>query len=464
MANLVAAFQKTDRLEVFPPAEAVREPLAGFARIVEVKHRRHGIHAQAVDVVFVEPEKRVADQEVFHLAAAVVENECAPVLMLAEAGILVLVERAAVVAREAVGVLREMPGHPIENHADAGLVTAVHEIPKLVGISEAARRRVVVHHLIAPGAVERMLHHRHQLDVGESHFLHIRDESVAEFAVAEEAVAILGDPLPRPDVDLVDAHRAVVLVDARAAVHPVLVTPLVAAEVENHAAGLRSMLGEERVGIGLQKHIAVLAANLEFVVRALVHAGEKDFPNARRNQLAHRVRAAVPVVEVADHAHALGGRRPDREMHARHLVYHFHMGAEFFVDVVVRAFVEKIDVHLAEHGAERVGVALAPLVAVMRGEFERIALAGLVAFDLAFKNSLVVEPLQRLGFRVFTLEKDRDLGGIRTKHAPDPFSILFSDSQNAEGIAVAGFDERVVVFVWEQGRVHAGWDKSKPTA
>ena len=161
IANLIAAFQKTDRVEVFPPAKAVRNPLAGFARVIEVKHRRHGIHAQAVDVVFIKPEKRVADQEIFHLVAAVVEDERAPVLMLAEAWILVFVKRAAIESSKAVGILRKMSGHPIENHADVGLVTAVHEISKLVGVSEATGRRVVVHHLVAPRPVEGMLHHGH---------------------------------------------------------------------------------------------------------------------------------------------------------------------------------------------------------------------------------------------------------------------------------------------------------------
>ena len=195
--------------------------------------------------------------------------------------------------------------------------------------------------------------------------------------------------------------------------------------------------------------VAVLAANLEFVMRSFVHAGEENFPNARGNELAHRVGAAVPVVEVPDHAHTLGGGRPHREMHAGHLVDHLHMGAEFFVDVVVRAFVEKIDIHLAEHRTERVGVALAPLGAFMIGEFERVTRAGLESFDFPFEQPFLIETLQRLRFRLFAVENDLNLSGIRTKHAPDPFSILFADSQNAEGITVAGFDERVVVVVRE---------------
>jgi hypothetical protein len=52
--------------------------------------------------------------------------------MLALPRIRVLVERRAVEAGQAVRVLRKMPGHPVENHAETGLVAAVDEIPEVV--------------------------------------------------------------------------------------------------------------------------------------------------------------------------------------------------------------------------------------------------------------------------------------------------------------------------------------------
>ncbi len=41
-----------------PPAEAVRNPFAFLARVIQIQHRGHGVHAQAVDMVFLEPEQR----------------------------------------------------------------------------------------------------------------------------------------------------------------------------------------------------------------------------------------------------------------------------------------------------------------------------------------------------------------------------------------------------------------------
>ena len=135
-------------------------------------------------MVFIQPEKRIADQEIFNLVAAVIENERAPVLMFPQAGIFMLKEAASVIAGQAMSVLGKMSGHPIQNHSDSGLVAAIDKIPKLVGISKPARRGVVVHHLITPGTVEGMLHHRHELNMCEAHFLYIGNQAVPEFTVA----------------------------------------------------------------------------------------------------------------------------------------------------------------------------------------------------------------------------------------------------------------------------------------
>ena len=92
----------------------------------------------------VEPEQPVGDEEIAHLVAAVVEDERAPVGVLALARVAVFVEVRAVELGQAVRVLREMARHPVEDHADAALVAAVHEIAELVRVAEAAGRREVV--------------------------------------------------------------------------------------------------------------------------------------------------------------------------------------------------------------------------------------------------------------------------------------------------------------------------------
>ena len=62
--DLVEPLEEGDRLQVLAAAVAVGHPLARLARVVEVEHRGDRVHAQAVDVVLVEPEERVGDEEV----------------------------------------------------------------------------------------------------------------------------------------------------------------------------------------------------------------------------------------------------------------------------------------------------------------------------------------------------------------------------------------------------------------
>ena len=182
----VQLLQKRDRVEVLAAAVLVGNPLAFLARVVEVQHRRHGVHAQAVDVILLEPEQRVRQQEVADLVPAVVEDQRAPVLVLALPRIGVLEERRAVEPGEAVLVLRKMAGHPVENHAEAGLVAGVDEQLEVLGRAEAAGRREESEHLVAPRSRERMLHHRQQLDVREAHLLHVRHEPVRQLACTSE--------------------------------------------------------------------------------------------------------------------------------------------------------------------------------------------------------------------------------------------------------------------------------------
>jgi hypothetical protein len=135
--QFVEAAQKVDGFQVLVAAVLVGNPLAGLARVIEIEHGGHRIHAQAVDVILLQPEQRVGNQERAHFVAAVVEDQRAPVAMLALARVGVLVERGAVEKRQAVRVFGEMRGHPIDNHADAGLVAGVDEVHEIVGRAEA---------------------------------------------------------------------------------------------------------------------------------------------------------------------------------------------------------------------------------------------------------------------------------------------------------------------------------------
>ena len=66
---------------------------------------------------------------------------------------------------------------------------------------------------------------------------------------------------------------------------------------------------------------------------------------------AHRVRAAVPAVEVADDADALRVRRPDREVHAVGVADAHRVRAELVVDAGVVALAEQIEIEVGDDAA-----------------------------------------------------------------------------------------------------------------
>ncbi len=143
--------------------------------------------------------------------------------MLALTGIGVLVQRGAIEARQAVGIVGEMRADPINDHAQTGLVTAVHEAGKGFRGAVARRRCVDAQRLVAPGATKGMLTDRQQLDVGEAQPGDVGDQPIRQCIPIQHA-AILG-ALPGSRVYLIDGQRRVDALPA-APLQPSLVGPL----------------------------------------------------------------------------------------------------------------------------------------------------------------------------------------------------------------------------------------------
>ena len=169
VGDVIEFFQKLDGLEIFASAELVGNPFALLARVIEIKHGGHGVHAQAVNVKAVAPEQRVGDEEIAHLVAAVIENERAPVLMRALARVFVLVQGGAVEVRQRPVIARKMRRHPVNDDADAGFVQRIDEKLKIIRRAKAAGGRVKAGHLVAPRRIKSVLGHRQKFDVGKAH-------------------------------------------------------------------------------------------------------------------------------------------------------------------------------------------------------------------------------------------------------------------------------------------------------
>src|SRR6185295_8581956 len=117
--HMIQTAHKVDGLKILPAAVLVGNPLAGFAGIVEIEHGSHRVDAQSIDVKFVEPKKRVADQKTLHFMPPIIENVAFPIRMVTLAWVGMFIEMGAVEIAEPMLVAGEMRRHPIENYADA---------------------------------------------------------------------------------------------------------------------------------------------------------------------------------------------------------------------------------------------------------------------------------------------------------------------------------------------------------
>ena len=70
-------------------------------------------------------------------------------------------------------------------------MTSIDEMPELIRRAEAAGRRVVIRHLIAPRTFERMLRYRHQLEVRVTHLLRRMAPAGQQVRDNSESVALI---------------------------------------------------------------------------------------------------------------------------------------------------------------------------------------------------------------------------------------------------------------------------------
>ena len=147
---MVEMLEEGDRLQVPAIPVLVGMPAAALSVIVEVQHRRHSVHTETVGVEFLHPIVGVGDEEGLDLPSAHVKAIRTPTLVLLSRGILVLVQRLSVKVVQPVGVLGEMGGYPIKDHADACGVERVHKRLEILGRAVSRGGGVVAAHLIAP--------------------------------------------------------------------------------------------------------------------------------------------------------------------------------------------------------------------------------------------------------------------------------------------------------------------------
>ena len=192
---------------------------------------------------------------------------------------LVLKQHVAVKGGKAVGVGAKTAGHPVHDHADARLVACIDKVHELLRVAIARRGGIVAGRLVAPGAIEGMLHKRHDLDMRVAHVVHVVHELDRQVVVGVKLAALRGEgvhgawvvavlvrlalrriavALPRANMHLVDVERLRHVVVAGAALEPRGIVPLIAVECPQHARRSRRALGLKGIRIGLVELFALV--------------------------------------------------------------------------------------------------------------------------------------------------------------------------------------------------------------
>ncbi|MEZ5364828.1 MAG: hypothetical protein R2748_21445 [Bryobacterales bacterium] len=344
---LIEPADEVDGFDVLLAAVLVGHPFALVPAVVEIEHRGDRVHAQAVDVVAVQPKQRVANQKVRNLAPPVVEHHRVPMRVATLPRVGVFIQVRAVEVDQPVRVVREVRRHPVHQHAHARPVQRVDQVHQLLRRAEARGRRIVSNCLVPPRAVEGVLGDRHQLHVGETHLLAVGREPRRQIHVSQPAA--LWCAHPGAQVHLIDRDRRLTRIALLAVGHPFVVAPLVTFQAPNLRRRARTHFRREAVRIGLFSfESVVVGADEKLVDFALANVGDKRLPNAGIAAATHRVRVAVPAVEIADDGDRTGVRRPNGETHAGLAVELGQMRTELFVVAVMAALAEEVQVVIGQ--------------------------------------------------------------------------------------------------------------------
>ena len=327
---------------------------------VEVQHAGHAVHANAVHVEVLEPVQHVGDQEGADLAAGEVKLVRAPV------GVnLVLKQHVAVKGGKAVGVGAKTAGHPVHDHADACLMACIDKVHELLRVAVARGGGVIAGRLVAPGAIEGMLHERHDLDMRIAHVADVVHELHRQVIVGIELAALRGEgihgagvvavlvglalrhvtvALPRANMYLVDVKGLRHVIMAGAALEPCGVVPLVAIEGPQHTRRSRRALGLKGVWIGLVELLALVGLDEVFIELALLGSRNKAFPNCARMHGHQRVGLLIPIIKFANYVNALYIGRPNAKTPAAHTVLRVGVRAHLFPAALPRTDAKQIDI------------------------------------------------------------------------------------------------------------------------
>ena len=235
---------------------------------------------------------------------------------------------------------------------------------KSSGRAEPRGRRVVGGDLVPPRPAERVLGDRQELHVGEPHVGHVRGELGGQLAVGQPGP-------PRPEVHLVDGHRAGQRLPLGALGQPVGVAPGVVRLVDDRRGGGRHLRVARPSGRPCPARPR-RGRRWRTCTGCRARPRDEQLPDPGAAERPHRVGPPVPEVEVADEADAARVRRPDGERGAGLALADHGPRAERVPQLLVPSLADQVQVELAERRQVPVRVVLQLRLAVDVGDLKPV--------------------------------------------------------------------------------------------
>ena len=236
--------------QVLLAAIHIGNPFTVIFTIIQIQHACHRIHPDTIRMVFFHPEQSVGNQIVGHLGTTVIINQRTPVRMEPLPGIQVLIETCPVEIGHSIGIPGEMGGHPVQDHADPRLVQFIHEAHEILRRTVPRGRGIITDHLVSPGGVQGMLHHRHQFHMGIPHLLYIVDHLRRNLTVVGILFAQLR-PDERTQVHLIHTDRGISFLEFFPVFQESCILPLETADIRHHGSRVGTKLRRVSVRICL---------------------------------------------------------------------------------------------------------------------------------------------------------------------------------------------------------------------
>ena len=281
------------------------------------------------------PEKRIGDQEVLYFRSAVIVNQRAPVWMGSLSRVKMLVQTRSVKRRKSEGIAREVCRYPVENNTNVVLVHRIHKIAEVIRRSVSCCRCVIARYLITPGFIERMLHHRHQLNMGVAELFHIRSQHRSDLAVVIKFTSIVRF-FPGAKMHFINRDRRFVALCDTTLLHPVLILPGIFSKVKHNTCIVWAQLC--RICVRIRFQIRQTAPGLDFVLIDVARADtrNKEFVDPGLQKI-HLICSSVPVIEVSDNADTDRIRCPDCEVNTTDAVDFYRMCTQLLIDRIADA-------------------------------------------------------------------------------------------------------------------------------